>query len=87
MHTEVGYDLVAEAGRREVGLVGLSFKPETDDLRESPMVTLAERLIGKGYQLRIYDPSVNLAKLVGANRSYIEQAIPHIAERLLSDLV
>lgn len=83
VHTEVGYDLVAEAGHREVGLVGLSFKPDTDDLRESPMVTLAERLIGKGYQLRIYDPSVNLAKLVGANRSYIEQAIPHIAELLV----
>ncbi|MEZ5933591.1 MAG: nucleotide sugar dehydrogenase [Alphaproteobacteria bacterium] len=83
VHTETGYDLVAEAGHREVGMVGLSFKPETDDLRESPMVTLAERLIGKGYHLRIYDPSVNLAKLVGANRSYIEQAIPHIAELLV----
>lgn len=83
VHTEAGFELVAEAGHREVGLVGLSFKPETDDLRESPLVTLAERLIGKGYNLRIYDPSVNLAKLVGANRSYIEQAIPHIAELLV----
>lgn len=86
IHTEAGYELVVQAGHREVGLVGLSFKPETDDLRESPLVTLAERLIGKGYQLRIYDPSVNLAKLVGANRSYIEQAIPHIAELLVPSL-
>ncbi len=83
VHIEAGLDLVREAGHREVGLVGLSFKPETDDLRESPLVTLAERLIGKGYQLRIYDPSVSLAKLMGGNKSYIEQAIPHIAELLV----
>jgi len=86
VHVEAGYELVVEAGNRRVGMVGLSFKPETDDLRESPLVTLAERLIGKGYQLRIYDPSVNLAKLVGANRNYIEQTIPHIAELLVPSL-
>jgi GDP-mannose 6-dehydrogenase len=83
---EAGFKLIAEAGSRKVGLVGLSFKPETDDLRESPLVTLAERLIGKGYQLRIYDPAVNLAKLVGANRDYIERAIPHVSELLVPSL-
>ena len=86
VHVESGYELVVEAGNRAVGMVGLSFKPDTDDLRESPLVTLAERLIGKGYQLRIYDPSINLAKLVGANRNYIEQTIPHIAELLVPSL-
>ncbi len=86
VHVDAGYELVVEAGNRAVGMVGLSFKPETDDLRESPLVTLAEKLIGKGYQLRIYDPSVNLAKLVGANRDYIEQTIPHIAELLVPTL-
>jgi len=83
---DAGYQLIVDAGHRNVGMVGLSFKPETDDLRESPLVTLAERLIGKGYNLRIFDPTVNLAKLTGANRHYIERTIPHIAELLLPTL-
>lgn len=64
---------------RRIGLIGLSFKPGTDDLRESPLVTLAETLIGKGFDVRIYDPDVRLRNLVGTNRAYIEHAIPHIA--------
>ena len=70
---------VLATGKRRVGLVGLAFKPHTDDLRESPLVTLAEALIGKGCALRILDENVALARLVGANRQYITEQIPHIA--------
>lgn len=76
-------DDVVASGARRVALVGLSFKPGTDDLRESPLVALAETLLGKGFALRIYDPSLTLERLTGANRRFIEQAIPHL-ERLLA---
>lgn len=79
-----GFKLIRDSGARTIGLAGLSFKAETDDLRESPLVELAERLIGKGYDLRIYDPNVSLARLTGANRDYILNHIPHIS-RLLVD--
>jgi GDP-mannose 6-dehydrogenase len=72
-------EAVLATQRRRVGVVSLAFKPDTDDLRESPMVTLVEGLIGKGLSVRIYDPSVAVARLVGANRRYIEEGIPHIA--------
>ena len=74
------FQLVADAGARRVGLLGLAFKAGTDDLRESPMVEVVERLIGKGYDVSIYDANVNLAKLVGANKSYILEQIPHISD-------
>lgn len=70
---------VQATGHRRIGLVGLSFKPGTDDLRESPLVELAERLIGKGYDLHVYDPGVAVGDLVGANRTFIVHEIPHIA--------
>jgi len=86
LHVEHAAAKVLQSGRRAVGLVGLSFKSGTDDLRESPMVTLAERFLGKGLALRIYDPDVQLSRLVGANRRYIEETIPHIGDLLCDDL-
>jgi GDP-mannose 6-dehydrogenase len=78
-HVQRGLDMVFAHGKRRVGVLGFSFKAGTDDLRESPIVELIERLIGKGYALELYDQNVNLAKLTGANRDYILNHIPHIA--------
>jgi GDP-mannose 6-dehydrogenase len=72
------YEMVRATGSRRVGVLGLAFKAGTDDLRESPIVTLVERLIGKGMQLAIYDGHVSRANLIGSNREYIEKEIPHI---------
>jgi len=72
------FDMVASAGHRRVGVIGLAFKEGTDDLRESPMVSLIERLIGKGYEVAIYDREVNSARLIGGNREFIEREIPHV---------
>lgn len=85
-HLELALQKVTALGKRKVGFVGLSFKTGTDDLRESPMVSLAELLIGKGYELRIYDPEVHLARLLGANKSFIEQHLPHIGHMLAPEL-
>lgn len=76
------FDAIARHGRQPVALFGLAFKQGTDDLRESPFVLLAEKLLGKGYDLRIYDRFVQVARLMGANRSYIDREIPHL-ERLM----
>lgn len=78
-HIQRGLDLVIHQGKRKIGVLGFSFKASTDDLRESPMVELIERLIGKGYELKLYDRNVNLARLTGANRDYILNHIPHIS--------
>lgn len=78
-------DYILASGKRRVGMVGLSFKSGTDDLRESPLVTLAEQLIGKGIDLQIHDPNVQLSRLIGANRRYIEEKLPHIGRLLVED--
>ncbi|MEU3288715.1 nucleotide sugar dehydrogenase [Streptomyces longwoodensis] len=85
-HLQRAVEMVERTGKRRAGLFGLSFKPGTDDLRESPLVELAERLFGKGYDLKIYDANVSLSRLLGANREYIETRLPHLAQ-LLADSV
>ena len=72
-------------GRRRIGLFGLAFKSGTDDLRESPLVELAEQLLGKGFDLQIFDPAVSLSELVGTNREFIDERIPHLSARLAAD--
>jgi GDP-mannose 6-dehydrogenase len=78
-----GLQLIIEKGQKRVGVLGFSFKAGTDDLRESPVIEVIERLIGKGYDLRIYDKNVDLASLVGANRDFILNHIPHISRLMV----
>ena len=78
-------DAVLASRKRRIGIIGLSFKPGTDDLRESPMVTLVETLIGKGLDVKILDHNVSVAKLTGANRRYIEEEIPHISSLMCTE--
>ena len=85
-HIDRAFDMIQRRGRRKVALFGLAFKPGTDDLRESPLVTLAERLIGKGFDLAIFDRSVDLARLTGTNLEYIKREIPHL-DRLVTNSV
>jgi GDP-mannose 6-dehydrogenase len=85
-HFERGVRMVEATGRRDIALLGLSFKASTDDLRESPAVALAERLLGRGYRLAIYDPDVHPELLRGANRAFIEQHLPHLAALLRGSL-
>ena len=80
------FNIIASHDKRKVALLGLSFKAGTDDLRESPLVELAEMLIGKGFDLSIYDSNVEYARVYGANKDYIESKIPHVSSLLNSDL-
>jgi GDP-mannose 6-dehydrogenase len=85
-HIEHAIEKVMATGKRRIGMIGLSFKTGTDDLRESPLVLLAEHFIGKGMELLVYDPEVELSRLLGANRRFIEQHVPHIGSLLRHDL-
>jgi GDP-mannose 6-dehydrogenase len=81
-----GLEMITRSGHKRIGILGFSFKAGTDDLRESPMIEVIERLIGKGYELRIYDRNVNLATLVGANRDFILNRIPHISRLMVTTI-
>jgi GDP-mannose 6-dehydrogenase len=81
-----GLELIMSKGHKRVGVLGFSFKAGTDDLRESPVIEVIERLLGKGYDLRIYDKNVNLASLVGANRDFILNRIPHISRLMVAGI-
>ena len=85
-HLQRGIDRVLATGKRRIGLVGLSFKVGTDDLRESPSVILAETLLGKGCDLKIYDPDISMSRLAGRNLAYVDQHLPHLAALLSEDV-
>jgi GDP-mannose 6-dehydrogenase len=86
MQVDRGLQLIMDKGHKKVGILGFSFKAGTDDLRESPVIEVIERLLGKGYDLRIYDKNVNIASLVGANRDFILNRIPHISKLMVNDI-
>ncbi len=83
-HLDLLLKLISGKDSRTVGLLGLAFKADTDDLRGSPMVAVAETLLGRGYDLKIYDPSLNLSRLIGANEAEIQRRMPHLAQLLRS---
>ncbi len=85
LQIDIAKQMIESTGKRKIGLLGLSFKAGTDDLRESPQVALVEWMLGKGYDLSIFDSNVNLAALIGANKDYIEHHIPHIHRLMMDD--
>ncbi len=86
LQIERGLQMIMQQESKKIGVLGFSFKAGTDDLRESPMVEVIERLLGKGYEVKIYDRNVNLAKLIGANKDYILNHIPHISKMMVDSI-
>ncbi|WP_339338443.1 UDP-glucose/GDP-mannose dehydrogenase family protein [uncultured Oceanicoccus sp.] len=86
LQIDKGFDMITSKGNRKIAILGFSFKAGTDDLRESPIVEVIERLIGKGYDLKLYDKNVSLAALTGANKDYILNAIPHISKLMVNTM-
>jgi GDP-mannose 6-dehydrogenase len=85
-HLERAVEMILETGKKKIAMLGLSFKAATDDLRESPQVQLVKRLLGEGRQIKIWDDNVSLGRLIGSNRQYIEDVIPHIGSLLSANL-
>jgi len=82
LHIQKAINMIEQTGKKEIGILGLSFKPNTDDLRESPAVVVVETLLGRGYHVHVYDEKLELSNLVGANKLFLEKEIPHIANLL-----
>jgi GDP-mannose 6-dehydrogenase len=83
---DIGLQMILDSGKSIVGFLGFSFKPNTDDLRHSPHVALVEALIGKGKQVRIFDPNIHFSRLIGANRRFIDSAVPHVLQLMVDRL-
>ena len=83
---QCGLNLIMNKGGKKIGILGFSFKAGTDDLRESPLVEIIERLLGKGYDIKLYDQNVNIASLIGANRDYILNQIPHVSNLMVQSI-
>ncbi len=83
---QMGLQMITSLGKKRIGFLGMAFKPDTDDLRESPLVSLIETLLGKGYHVRIYDRNVSVSRLIGANRRFIDEHIPHLSCLLVEDI-
>jgi GDP-mannose 6-dehydrogenase len=86
VHVDEAIHLIERLRRRRVGVLGLSFKAETDDLRESPILRVVGSLVGKGYSLLLHDPNLDMERVLGANRRFVESEVPYLPERLRSDL-
>ena len=86
MLIERGLERILDTSARRISFLGISFKSGTDDVRESPFIELVERLLGKGCSIRIFDPNVQFAKLIGANRDYLFRVLPHVTELMVSDV-
>lgn len=85
-HIQAGIRMIEKTQKHRIGILGMSFKAGTDDVRESPVITLVETLIGRGYQVRIYDENIQLARMFGANKQYLEEKIPHITTLMIDTI-